>query len=33
VGIAEAERLYRILMKYDPTDAAPPFNLGKRASV
>jgi tetratricopeptide (TPR) repeat protein len=26
--IAEAERLYRILMKCDPTDAAPPFNLG-----
>ncbi len=26
--IAEAERLYRILMKTDPTDAAAPFNLG-----
>ena len=26
--IAEAERLYRILMKSDPTDAAAPFNLG-----
>src|SRR5215467_6758920 len=26
--IAEAERLYRLLMKCDPTDAAPPFNLG-----
>jgi tetratricopeptide (TPR) repeat protein len=26
--IAEAERLYRILMKSDPTDAASPFNLG-----
>jgi len=25
---AEAERLYRILMKSDPTDAAAPFNLG-----
>jgi tetratricopeptide (TPR) repeat protein len=25
---AEAERLYRGLMKSDPTDAAPPFNLG-----
>jgi len=25
---AEAERLYRVLMKCDPTDAAPPFNLG-----
>src|SRR5262249_17802852 len=24
----KAERLYRLLMKYDPTDAAPPFNLG-----
>jgi tetratricopeptide (TPR) repeat protein len=24
----EAERLYRLLMKCDPTDAAPPFNLG-----
>jgi tetratricopeptide (TPR) repeat protein len=26
--IAEAERPYRVLMKCDPTDAAPPFNLG-----
>jgi tetratricopeptide (TPR) repeat protein len=26
--IAEAERLYRILMKSDPTDASAPFNLG-----
>jgi len=26
--IADAERLYRILMKSDPTDAATPFNLG-----
>jgi TolA-binding protein len=26
--IAEAERLYRVLMKSDPNDAAPPFNLG-----
>jgi Tetratricopeptide repeat/BRCA1 C Terminus (BRCT) domain len=26
--LAEAERLYRVLMKCDPTDAAPPFNLG-----
>jgi TolA-binding protein len=26
--IIEAERLYRALMKCDPTDAAPPFNLG-----
>ena len=26
--IAEAERLYRTLMKIDPTDASPPFNLG-----
>ena len=25
---AEAERLYRILMKSDPTDASAPFNLG-----
>jgi len=25
--VAEAERLYRLLMKCDPTDAAPPFNL------
>jgi tetratricopeptide (TPR) repeat protein len=26
--IAEAERLYRLLMKADPTDASAPFNLG-----
>src|SRR5262245_64514722 len=26
--IAEAERLYRVLMNCDPTDAASPFNLG-----
>jgi Tetratricopeptide repeat/BRCA1 C Terminus (BRCT) domain len=26
--IAEAERLYRMLMKSDPTDASAPFNLG-----
>jgi tetratricopeptide (TPR) repeat protein len=26
--IAEAERLYRVVMKCDPADAAPPFNLG-----
>jgi tetratricopeptide (TPR) repeat protein len=26
--IAETERLYRILMKSDPTDASAPFNLG-----
>ena len=26
--LAEAERLYRLLMKSDPTDAAAPFNLG-----
>jgi tetratricopeptide (TPR) repeat protein len=26
--ITEAERLYRAMMKCDPTDAAPPFNLG-----
>jgi tetratricopeptide (TPR) repeat protein len=26
--IAEAERLYRILMRSDPTDASAPFNLG-----
>jgi tetratricopeptide (TPR) repeat protein len=26
--IAEAERLYRVLMRCDPADAAPPFNLG-----
>jgi tetratricopeptide (TPR) repeat protein len=27
-NVAEAERLYRALMKCDPPDAAPPFNLG-----
>ena len=27
-NIAEAERLDRVLMDCDPTDAAPPFNLG-----
>jgi tetratricopeptide (TPR) repeat protein len=27
-NIVEAERLYRLLMKCDPTDAAAPFNLG-----
>ena len=26
--VAEAERLYRVVMKCDPTDAAAPFNLG-----
>jgi tetratricopeptide (TPR) repeat protein len=26
--VVEAERLYRVVMKCDPTDAAPPFNLG-----
>jgi tetratricopeptide (TPR) repeat protein len=26
--VAKAERLYRVLMTCDPTDAAPPFNLG-----
>jgi tetratricopeptide (TPR) repeat protein len=26
--LAEAERLYRLLMKTDPTDASAPFNLG-----
>jgi tetratricopeptide (TPR) repeat protein len=33
--IAEAERLYRVLMKSDPTDASAPFNLGNllRASA
>jgi tetratricopeptide (TPR) repeat protein len=33
--ITEAERLYRILMKSDPTDASAPFNLGNllRASA
>jgi len=34
-NIADAERLYRILMKSDPTDASAPFNLGNmlRASI
>jgi tetratricopeptide (TPR) repeat protein len=34
-NIAEAERLYRLLMKSDPTDASAPFNLGNmlRASI
>jgi tetratricopeptide (TPR) repeat protein len=34
-NIAEAERLYRTLMKSDPTDASAPFNLGNllRASA
>jgi tetratricopeptide (TPR) repeat protein len=34
-NVAEAERLYRILMKTDPTDASAPFNLGNmlRASA
>jgi tetratricopeptide (TPR) repeat protein len=27
-NFAEAQRLYRVLMKCDPTDATPPFNLG-----
>jgi tetratricopeptide (TPR) repeat protein len=27
-NVAEAERLYRVLLKCDPSDAAPPFNLG-----
>ena len=27
-NVAEAERLYRVLMKSDPTDASAPFNLG-----
>jgi tetratricopeptide (TPR) repeat protein len=31
--IAEAERLYRILMKSDPTDASAPFNLGNLLRV
>ena len=33
--IAEAEKLYRLLMKSDPTDASAPFNLGNmlRASA
>jgi predicted Zn-dependent protease len=26
--LAQAERLYRVLMKSDPSDAASPFNLG-----
>jgi len=30
---AEAERLYRILMKSDPTDASAPFNLGNMLRV
>jgi tetratricopeptide (TPR) repeat protein len=34
-NIAEAERLYRLLMKCDPADASAPFNLGNllRASA
>jgi len=32
-NFAEAERLYRVLMKCDPTDAAPPFNLGNMLRV
>jgi tetratricopeptide (TPR) repeat protein len=31
--IAEAERLYRLLMKCDPTDAVAPFNLGNMLRV
>jgi hypothetical protein len=31
--LAEAERLYRVLMKCDPTDAAAPFNLGNVLQV
>jgi tetratricopeptide (TPR) repeat protein len=31
--IAEAERLYRILMKSDPTDASAPFNLANLLRV
>jgi tetratricopeptide (TPR) repeat protein len=31
--IAEAERLYRLLMKADPTDASAPFNLGNMLRV
>jgi tetratricopeptide (TPR) repeat protein len=33
--MAEAQRLYRFLMKSDPTDASAPFNLGNmlRASA
>jgi BRCA1 C Terminus (BRCT) domain len=30
--LAEAGRLYRVLMNCEPTDAAPPFNLGFRAT-
>jgi tetratricopeptide (TPR) repeat protein len=30
---AEAERLYRVLMKSDPTDASAPFNLGNMLRV
>jgi hypothetical protein len=30
--IAEAERLYRVLMNCDPTDAAAPFNLWEHVS-
>jgi tetratricopeptide (TPR) repeat protein len=29
----EAERIYRVLMKTDPNDAAPPFNLGNMLRV
>src|SRR5262249_7234571 len=32
-NVAEAERLYRLLMKCDPTDAAPPFNLGNNVEA
>ncbi len=32
-NIAEAERLYRVLMKTDPTDASAPFNLGNMLRV
>ena len=28
IRLAEAERLYRLLMRSDPTDASAPFNLG-----
>ena len=31
--IAEAERLYRVLIKGDPTDASAPFNLGNMLRV
>jgi tetratricopeptide (TPR) repeat protein len=31
--IAEAERLYRLLVKSDPTDASAPFNLGNMLRV